>query len=705
MTREQIRDAINKRPLTDFVSLQISPKAGRVRGNPQYICPVCDSGRGDHRTGALAFDPKTNRVTCFSRGCFSEKGQDTLGALRVIWQCGENEAMNRAGYQIGGSSTAAEPKRTDSSGQTKQQEHQAEPEADYSELYKQAHEELLRSPEALDYLHARAITETSIKIFNIGYCASWTHPKRPDSKPTKRIILPRSNRSYLARAIEKPLHEYEEGFEKLTVKQGELFNLAELDGADIAFICEGEFDTISLYQAGAAAAVGIGATTNAARLLEEAKKHPETVYILALDNDTEKPNGRRPGQEAQKKLADGMKAAGLDFIDADAAELYGGAKDANEALIKDPERLHAAIVSLQAQAREIKAGRDEERAAELRKRTGEGMLEDFIAKVSDREARTFEPIPTGIQDIDRALQGGFIRKTLVTLGAPPAMGKTIIAQRIFEKMAENGNDCLYINLEMSRDQLLARSLSRIAYRDEGADVSALDILRGYSWDDKTRAAIMKAAAQYKATIAPRFIYNPDGVTNNIDSIISAMEAETMRIKAQGKPAPLVCIDYLQLIESGERDAVEGMKKTIFKLKDFAKRENTVIMVIVANNRASNKTGTVEIDSGRDTSAIEYSGDMMLGIAFTAIEDRRTYENGKDRDGNPVYSEYTLDILRRMKQEAHAAGLPTPKVCTELSIKVLKSRFSEDGHRADIILDGKHNAFIAVDRKFDPYKGI
>ena len=333
--------------------------------------------------------------------------------------------------------------------------------------------------------------------------------------------------------------------------------------------------------------------------------------------------------------------------------------------------------------------------AELKSRTGEAMLDKFLETVKEKD---FAPIATGISDIDKALNGGFIRKTLVTLGAPPAMGKTALAQWIFENMAKAGNDVLYINLEMAREQLLARSISRLVWQSESKDLNALDILRGYSWTEDQAASVAKAAETYKKEIAPHFIYNPDGVTNNINNIIAAMEAETIRIKDQGKPEPLICIDYLQLIDSGERDAIEGMKNVIFKLKDFAKTHNTVIFVIVANNRASNKLGTVEMESGRDTSAIEYSGDLMLGLAYTAIEDRRKYQYSTDKNGNGLYKEYDLEEIRRLKKQAYEEGKPIPSVCNEVSLKVLKSRFSEAERRANLLFDGKHSTFKLLEYK-------
>ncbi|MBQ3981456.1 MAG: hypothetical protein II631_05345, partial [Treponema sp.] len=179
----------------------------------------------------------------------------------------------------------------------------------------------------------------------------------------------------------------------------------------------------------------------------------------------------------------------------------------------------------------------------------------------------------------------------------------------------------------------------------------------------------------------------------------ALEAETVRIKAQGKPAPLICIDYLQLVDSGERDAIEGMKGVIFKLKDFAKRENTVVFVIIANNRASNKTGTVEMESGRDTSAIEYSGDVMLGLAYTVIEDHKKYPCGEDKDRNTRYAEYDLETIRRMKKEAYETGKEIPAECNQISLKVLKNRFGEAERRANLIFDGKHSTFNQIELKY------
>ena len=694
MNREDARAYINSRPLTDFVSLEPARQPGR------YICPICGSGSGrnGNHTSAFFIYSDSNRVICYSNGgskdkggdCFGEKGEDTLGALRRIWNCSEADAITKAGYSADRSpapahkAAPAQPKPT------------PKPEQDFTQFYRQAHEALLKSKDALDYLHRRGIDDNSIERFNLGYCEAWKHSKAPNARPTRRIIIPRTQSTYLARNIDAPQSEWEaERLKQVEGRQKHLFNLDALNGAGTVFVVEGELDAISLYQAGAKAVVAIGTIGNRNTLFEEAKKHPDAVYLISLDNDKAKENGLTPGKEAQDDLVKKLHSAGLIVAGVRGKYLYKDAKDANEALTKDPEHLRKAVTRLQSEAATLKQVKAEEHEAELRQRTGGAMLDQFLLSVN---TRAYEPIPTGISDIDRALTGGFIRGTLVTLGAPPAMGKTALAQWIFENMASSGNDVLYINLEMSREQLLARSISRLAWIDSRNDINALEVLRGYSWTDEQRAAIAQAAERYKADIAPHFTYNPDGVTNDINSILQAMQTEAMRIKAQGKPAPLVCIDYLQLIESDKEDAKEGIKGILARLKEFAIRENTVVLAIIANNRESNKSGTVEMESGRDTSAIEYSGDIMLGLTYTVIDDRRKYSYSED--GKLIEAVYDLDIIRRLKIQAREAGEPLPSVCNEISLKVLKNRFGEDGRRATLVFDGKHSTFSLSAYKYN-----
>ena len=328
-------------------------------------------------------------------------------------------------------------------------------------------------------------------------------------------------------------------------------------------------------------------------------------------------------------------------------------------------------------------------------------VEIFLNEV---QTRKFEPIPTGILSIDEMLHGGFERGSLVTLGAAPGAGKTAIAQYILENMAKNGTDVLYINLEMGRSQLLARSIARTAYINRPKktfkdDLTALDIKRGYMWTKEQRDQVYYAAALYREQIAPRFVYNPDGVTNEIGSIVNAINSEATRTKSEGRAAPIVCIDYLQIVENAPeesgrtKDTAEGIKATLKTLEELAERLETVIVVIIAHNRSSNKDGRVTMESGRDTSNIEYAGDLMLGLNFTAIEDKEKLKTGEtDTKGNTIYKQYTLEDIRDLMDEARQRREDVPLVARRLCLKILKSRSTETGGKARFIFDGRHFTF-------------
>lgn len=690
--KEAIAD-IKKRPLTDFYNLERSPS----KGKNMYICPICKSGTGKNKTGALHIKPSM-RVECYASGCFgSEKAKstDTLGALCILWNCEPIEALKQAGYMIEGGADRIQEKKEGA----EQMQKAAEERKDYTSFFEACHKALLESEEAKDYLYSRGITSRNlIDRFNIGYCEAWKHSNSPNSRPTKRLIIPRNKNIFLARRIDQAKTEYEKQREKVIEGGEALFNAKVLEDKNLEsiFVVEGEIDAISLYQAGIgenynAGAIALGSISNKHLFIAEAKKHPEKVYILLLDNDGTEGTEEEPGTKgrgAQKELKEKLEEANLKYVYGKPENIYKNAKDANELLVKDYWYLKKLIEWAMEKAFKIN---EKEAAKDPGASGGLALLDSFLLEAQKSEL--YKPIPSGIADIDKALEGGFIRKTLVTLGAPPAMGKTCLAQWIFENMAASGKDVLYINLEMDRSQLLARSLSRLAWKRERKDISALEVLRGYAWSEEQKKTILGASEEYRKTIAAHFIYNPEGVSNTIDSLLEAMEKEAKRLEKIGREAPLVCIDYLQLIESGEKDSTEGMKKIIYRLKKYAIDYNTMVFLIIANNRAANKSGLVDMESGRDTSAIEYSGDIMLGLSYTAIEDHRTYKEDKGKS----LKEYNLETIRSLKKEAYDKGEALPSVCTEITIKVIKSRFTDSERRAKLIFDGKHSTYNQVEK--------
>lgn len=353
--------------------------------------------------------------------------------------------------------------------------------------------------------------------------------------------------------------------------------------------------------------------------------------------------------------------------------------------------------------------------------SSEEIFDEFKSEI---RSERFKPIPTEIPQLDAALQGGLERRTLVTFAAAPGAGKTAIAQYILENMAWNGHNVVYVNLEMDRSQLLSRSISRLSHKFKlngslSEDITALKVKRGYEWTPGQRNVVEYVEKTYKQFILPNFRYvttNPENlgsIDNTLSDILSKLEKITADLKEQGKEAPIVCIDYLQFIEydlfeDGQRkpDNAEAIKQTLKMFKQFAMKHNTVVLMITANNRASNSEGKASMDSGRDTSNIEYSGDVMLSLVYTAVEEGWLHKSGKrDKNGNDIPKEidnefinYVIDYSMRVKEDKEY-----PMIAKLLSLKVVKGRSIKSRGVAKFIFDGRYFYYESDDNKYhNPY---
>ena len=353
--------------------------------------------------------------------------------------------------------------------------------------------------------------------------------------------------------------------------------------------------------------------------------------------------------------------------------------------------------------------------------TPEACLDEFLTEI---RSHRFEPISTGITQLDKALQGGFERRSLVTLAAAPGAGKTAIAQYIFEEMAKRGHPVVYVNLEMDRSQLLSRSLSRYSreLKSKNAipfEVSATDIRRGYQWTPEQDAVIKYVSNRYKDNIAPRCRYittNPENkgyIDNTLSAILGKLKKVVTELRESDKDlSPMVCIDYLQFIdydlwkyrdEIRKPDNAECIKETLRALKQFALEYNSVVMVITANNRASNSEGKAAQDSGRDSSNIEYSADVMLSLVFTAVEESWLHNSGKtDKNGNDTPKVIDNDFIYRVIDYARQYKEEYPLIAKLLTLKVVKGRSIQSRGCAKFIYEGKYFSFEADNGVMNPY---
>ena len=296
---------------------------------------------------------------------------------------------------------------------------------------------------------------------------------------------------------------------------------------------------------------------------------------------------------------------------------------------------------------------------------------------------------TGFAKFDELLDGGFLGGNLILLGAISSLGKTTFALQIAENLALSGNDVLVFSLEMSKKELLAKTVSRNTYRivekqgvlsyfDEKDRLTMGDVLRGRIGEDQIDATkpyqkrdLFEAALAETRKLGDHLYVIRD---NSID-IFKVEDFINAHIVATGNK-PFVILDYLQILKHD--DKLRGDKRVLTDedvngLKDLAVRLDLPIMVISSFNR-NNYFEPVSPGSFKESGTIEYTSDTLIGMQYTGMQyQKHWYKKKGAKKAKQVY-ESQQDHNTRVRElietmdENGALGLSLP-----IDVVLLKNR--------------------------------
>lgn len=616
MNREDAKNYIQSRA-KDYLTPDRSGKG--------YICPVCGSGDGKNGTGITTRDGI--HFTCWA-GCFSNSDIiDIIGIKDGITDYnGKLRAAARA-FNItidSGRTTAEEDFRvmirpvTDNtqsnihnSVHTNTQQEDTEP--DFRAFFKQANQHITET----DY--HRGITLETLNRFNVGYVASWKHPKAPKMKASPRLIIPTSDHSYLARHASQSDYINYKGVVENKSKVGgvRLFNIAALrDAQQPIFIVEGEIDAMSIVDVGGEA-IATCSTSNIHSFLQALKnaiseQAAVMPLIIAFDDD-------EAGQKATAELVKGLQELHKEYC---IYKPHTGYKDANEALNADRKVFQSYVLYGMEHINELTAAEtDREKTEYLEQVAVAAHLQDFIDGVA--ASVNTEAIATGFSTLDNILDGG-LYEGLYGIGAISSLGKTTFALQIADQIAAAGNNVLIFSLEMSRNEMIAKSLSRLTAKitiDNHGDIRNAKTTRGimtgkrYAGYNQTEKQLINAAVQEYAEIAgdtlkPRISIIEAMGTVGVDKVKEQVENY---IKHTGKK-PVVIIDYLQILAPHNEKSTDKQNTdySILQLKRLSRDYKIPVIVISSFNR-ENYSVKVAMQAFKESGAIEYSTDVLIGL--------------------------------------------------------------------------------------------
>lgn len=233
------------------------------------------------------------------------------------------------------------------------------------------------------------------------------------------------------------------------------------------------------------------------------------------------------------------------------------------------------------------------------------------------EGITTPPVPTGFERLDNILDGGLF-EGLYIIGAISSLGKTTFAMQIADQVASSGKDVLIFSLEMSRYELMAKSISRNSYSiprktkgNAGLAKTARDLLRA-TWDrfsELEQEHIQESIIKYNEGAEHIYIVEGEGELG-VNQVVEAVEKH---IKLTGN-TPLVVIDYLQILAPWDPRATDkqNIDKAILELKRLTRKYKLPLIGISSVNRMSYNE-KVSMEMLKESGSLEYSSDVIFGL--------------------------------------------------------------------------------------------
>ncbi len=367
----------------------------------------------------------------------------------------------------------------------------------------------------------------------------------------------------------------------------QIWNSAAMERAagEALFVTEGIFDALSLEELGFPAVALCGAA-NTGKLVQKIDEYVPVAWpekmILAGDSDA-------AGQGMNEKLREQLTARGIACT---VLALPDGCKDVNEALVQDRDALQAACKAAAA-------------SQEVQKQP---TLEDeFLAYLGRRGGASV--MSTGIAGLDKALDGG-LHAGLTVLGAVSSMGKTSLMLQMADTLAAAGRNVLFITIEMSRMELIAKSAVR------GTRERARPLLDGRLPENKVRSLI----SAYRQKTGGRVeLWEPDA------PLTPAFLDEKVSTFCAQHESPVLFLDYLQLVAPARAGMTEKQTAdaAVAMLKQLARRYDMPVMAASSLNREAYRPGSAEpgLSAFKESGSVEYSADLLLVLKYRTDADR------------------------------------------------------------------------------------
>ena len=694
----------------EAVSLKEYAEANLDRVRDGLVCPNCKSGTGKNKTAA--FSVKGEKMKCFACDAggdvFDLAGlihdtTDKRDQLRLVadW-AGVTLENDRDGTGSGfRSSWGARSESETATKARKEEKYTDTPENDYTagrerhrRYIAECAERMREEPteEVISYLSARGITHAEAVTLGIGYDPKPAHGWKDEAGAwhnTPRIILPWAGCDYyhIDRAIDERAHDLkydkppsdpneEKGITAdMCVGAQPLYN-PEAFTQDYVIAVEGVLDAIAVQLCGFNA-IALGGTAVNDFANEAATRKYGGVVIDMLDADGEEPKDGARGTKGRGAGADLVTLLGKAGVTVLNRAEYGvpegarygqvgtvsnGYKDAGEWYAAEPQYLKDFM------GYAVKAARDKaqhEKEIAYREAMKSLKVQDPAKIAQDIFDCANEEIPTstGFESLDALTHGGH-RAGLNVFGAVSSAGKTTFLIQLADYAAAHGRPVLFVSIEQSGRELVAKSLSRMMAQRcyEGTTLYEMGSSEHRPFDVEKEKVFKTVLDHYKENIAPNLvIMSAEKEQPNVNNI---WEIAATMAQNRGQ-SPIIMLDYLQLLGAlNERYTdKQNADQNVSQLRRMAKELQAPVWVISSLNRDS-YSKPIGMSSFKESGGIEYGSDLLLGL--------QPYEYEQDINELDDKGRFPSEALRAVRAKIIMKDFKTAAV-KKSEIVVLKNR--------------------------------
>lgn len=618
MNAEQIKQNVSVIDVLDqYMGIQLPMRGSKSRNIP---CPI-HRGQDDN----FAVDLEKNIATCFSQ-CGKSWNvidltmeihhTDFKGAVSLLerdFHLSEGNPSSRPGSKPGRNKTADEGTST--------------AKKNYTNLYNS----LAQDP----YFLNRGLSQEIIEKYKLGAVGEGTDLRIFENREKAalnfwRFIIPISEQFFIARLDEAKA----DGAKYRNFGNAELLNKQYIGDTSqtFIFVTEGAIDTFTIETFGYPS-IALNSAANASLLVNEIQSNEEKArqqqFILLADND-------KAGTELEEKLHKYFKNMNMTIYIHKWYKAFPDVKDINELAINNPDQA----------AELIKTALDE-------CVNGHSAFYSLVEFFTDM--KPVQPIQiTAFPKLNEVIGG--LRTGLYVVGAASSIGKTTYVQELSDDVASQGEHVLFFSLEMSKKELIAKSLVRTMgevkrlLKKTGEITYTRDLLSGNIKDHELLTA---AAGLYEKTAQNLFIY--EGM---FDMNVYTIRQEVEKHMRLHRKKPLVVVDYLQILQplSDRMSEKQATDKNVTELKRITRDLDIPLIVISSFNRDSYNR-EASFSAFKESGAIEYGSDVVIAMELQKVKNAEKDSNGKVKD------QAELDQAKS-------------SLVRDINLKILKNRFGK-----------------------------